>query len=1020
MVRPTLLFLVFAGLWPAVASGKPVGFNEDIRPLLSDRCFHCHGPDAKTRKAGLRLDTFDGATADLGGFAAVVPGDPERSLLLERVSPHAGEDRMPPARTKKPFLTPAEIDRLREWIVQGAKYEAHWAFLPLRRPVVPEVPGRAGAHPVDRFVAARLRDAGFDLAPEADPRTLARRLFLDLTGLLPDPAEVDAFVAAHAEDADAAVEDLADRLLESPHHAERWARHWLDQARYADSNGYTIDGERSQWPWRDWVIRAIRDDLPFDRFTVEQLAGDLLPDPRKEQLVATGFHRNTLINQEGGTDDEQFRNEAVVDRVNTTGAVWLGLTLGCAQCHSHKFDPISQTEYYRLFAFFNQGDDVNHTGSTVEVSEGELLLRDADPALLANWETAKKRAADLDRNRSRRQQAWERAALAPSSSSATPVAWQPLRPEAMTSTDGAVLARLPDDSVLAARGGPRETYTVRWSAPGNPVAAIRLRVLLHESLPAQGPGLAGNGNFVLTGVTVRHGGRPVALASAQADHEQPGFPAAGLIDGDPQTAWAINVGPGSAPGVRMNAPHEAHLVPAVPIPADGRPLEVVLHHELNDGYNVGRFAVDVASVVPPALATERLRDALATKPEDRTEEQKKLLAGEFDRADMERRQAEAELTAARQALGFGESAKSMVMRDLPEPRETFLQVRGDFLRPDRELGPLRPGVPAVFPGLVDDPARPNRLDLARWMVRPDHPLTPRVTVNRVWMRYFGKGLVETENDFGTQGSLPTHPDLLDWLASSFVDQGWSMRKLHRLIVTSRVYRQASVTRPELASVDPLNRMLGRQNRLRVEAEIVRDAALSASGLLEPKVGGPSVMPPQPEGVYAFTQRKVSWVAATGPDRFRRALYTRFYRSAPYPLLTAFDSPDFQSVCTARTRSNTPLQALMTANDEAMFELARGLGHRLLREVPGSGDEADRKRLEHGWRLTVGRSPTPAESKAVADYRRSQEASFLADPAAARQVAGSEELADATSAARVASWTAVARALLNTDEFITRE
>ncbi len=816
-----LTFFVFALAFPALAlaAEAKLDFNRDIRPILSDKCFQCHGPDEKTLEGDVRLDERASAVS----AKAIVPGSPELSEALARVLSDDPDEVMPPPKTKK-IVSPAEADILRRWIAEGAEYEGHWAFEPIATTEPPD-----GKHPVDHFIRAELGRKGIQPSPEADPATLIRRLSLDLTGLLPDPDRVDSFLTEHQKNPDHAVAKLADELLASPHYGERWGRHWLDQARYADSNGYSIDGDRTQWPYRDWVIRAINEDLPFDRFTIEQLAGDLLPNATKAQLVASGFHRNTLINQEGGTDPEQFRNEEVVDRINTTGAVWLGLTLGCAQCHTHKYDPITHREYFELFAFFNHGTDINSTGATLEVAEGELFLNDPEPAKVKAIEEAKNSLAKITAATAKRQVAWENSELGKAASDA------------------------------------KET--------------------------------------------------PLLLA-------------------------------------------------------------------------------------------------LRAKPDKRTNEQKKLLTAEFAKVDREKLAAEKNLAEARRALGLGDAVNTMVMRDLPQPRETFIHLRGSFLDHDRKTGPLSPGVPAALPPLPDKTTPRNRLDLAEWLVRPDHPLVPRVTVNRVWMRYFGKGLVTTENDFGTQGTYPTHPELLDWLAHDFVANGWSMKRLHKLIVTSATYRQSSHARPDLAELDPLNQLLARQNRLRFEAEIVRDAALSASGLLHPKVGGPGVKPPQPEGVYAFTQNKKGWTAATGPDRYRRGLYIQFYRSAPYPLLTTFDSPDFQSVCTARVRSNTPLQSLALANDEALFELAQGLGARLLKDVPAD----DEKRLERAFFLCYARPPSDAERNAVASFRESQLASFVKDPVAAEEVApkGSKDPAEA------ASWTAVARALMNTDEFITRE
>ena len=756
--RTTLFVVTFVvNVSAAIAQAAPVDFNRDVRPILSNNCFFCHGPDKRERKAGLRLDTFDGATTDLGGHAAIVPGDPSKSRLLEMIHPDAEDDIMPPPESKKPPLTAADADLLRRWITEGGKYAGHWAFEPLSKVPPPQVDRVWPRNGIDQFILARFNRENIQPSPVADKETLLRRVSLDLVGLPPTPEQRRDFLADMRPDA---WERLVDSLLESRHYGERWGRHWLDQARYADSHGYSIDGDRDMWPYRDWVIKALNDDMPFDQFTIEQLAGDLLPDATKMQRVASAFHRNTLINQEGGSDPEQFRVEAVMDRVNTTGAVWLGLTVGCAQCHSHKFDPISQREYYQLFAYFNSCTDKNNGGAIISVAEGEVF--------------------------------------------------------------------------------------------------------------------------------------------------------------------------GEAP------------------PPDPRPPK--------------------------------------EKKGANKKKNKKKSGGQL-----------------------------MVMADLKEPRDTYLLVRGDFTRPDKEGGLLRPGVIKAMPPTLPETDTPTRLDLARWLVHKDNPLTPRVTVNRVWMRYFGRGIVETEEDFGTQGSYPTHPELLDWLARRFVENNWSMKKLHRLIVTSATYRQSSKARPDLKETDPRNLLWARQERLRLEGEILRDSALTASGLLHPKIGGPSVRPPQPDGVYAFTQNKKSWKAETGPDRYRRGLYTRFYRSAPYPLFSTFDAPDFQTVCTRRSRSNTPLQALTLANDPAFLELARALARRLATEC-----DTLNARIERGFILTVNRRPEPGESRLLEDYARRQDKELAKDSKAAQALAGNafEELSLPVS--RAAALVCLARVLINTDNFITRE
>ncbi|MEM1295344.1 MAG: DUF1553 domain-containing protein [Verrucomicrobiota bacterium] len=517
---------------------------------------------------------------------------------------------------------------------------------------------------------------------------------------------------------------------------------------------------------------------------------------------------------------------------------------------------------------------------------------------------------------------------------------------------------------------------------------------------------------MLTGIELWARNQQLSITRVQADHAQPGYDASGVIDGNTNTGWAINVGSGSAPAAKMNADHELHLVLATPLPA-GTPVRIVLRHEKNAHYNIGRFAAEIASEAPEMIRREKLLEALRIETKERSDQQKKLLSAQFDREDRELRQAEHQLSLLRQEMGLGkESANAMIMADLEKPRETHIHIRGDFLRKDQETGPLAPGVPKVLPELPPTPETPTRLDLATWLVSDDNPLTARVTVNRVWMRYFGLGLVETENDFGTQGTFPTHPELLDWLAHWFrTEAGWSMKKLHKLIVTSATYQQSSHHRPELMTIDARNLLLARQNRLRFDAEIIRDAALGASGLLTPTIGGPSVRPPQPSGVYAFTQRSKNWVDDQGSNRYRRALYTKFYRSAPYPMLSTFDVPDFQTVCTRRERSNTPLQALTVANSQALFEMAQGLSNRLMQEANSSTE-----RIRLAFELCYSRPPSETEMKVLIDFQVSQAAQFKANPASAKLVAPD----DARNSAEAASWTAVARALMNTDEFITRE
>ena len=781
-MRPLSLVIISLTLpWvvlsdPAFASPlEVIDFNRDVRPLLAENCFQCHGPDAAAREADLRLDVRREAIQVRDGKAAVVPGQPTASTLYVRVTSADPGLRMPPEATGK-TLSPDAVESLRRWIAAGAEYSRHWSLEPIRRPVLPDVRDASWAlSGLDRLVLAPLEHAGIAPSTPADRATLARRLSLDLLGLPPSPELVDRFAVDQHPDA---YGQLVRHLLASPHFGERWGRHWLDQARYADSHGYTNDGARSMWPYRDWVIRAFNDDLPFDEFTVEQLAGDLLPEPTLAQRIATGFHRNTLINTEGGTKPDQFRVEQTKDRVDTTGVVWLGLTVGCAKCHAHKYDPIDQREYYQLFAFFNSTKDEN--------SKEPLLV-------------------------------------------------------------------LP-----------------------NAAQRTRLEVLRNE------------GTDLKKRIATQTG-------ESQAD------------------------------------------------------------------------------------ARERLKDV------EKEQTRLKLLL-----------------------------PTTMVLEERDKPRPTHVLVRGDFLRLGETVGA---GVPAVLPSLEETATeRRSRLDLARWLVRPDHPLTARVRVNRIWMRLFGRGLVETENDFGTQGSLPSHPKLLDWLASEFMDGGWSTKRLIETIVQSATYRQSSRTRPDLETIDPAGKFLARQSRLRVEAEIVRDLGLAASGLLEAQIGGASVYPLQPDGVYAFTQHDKKWQVSPGANRYRRGMYTFFYRSAPHPMLTTFDVPRFNETCTQRARSNTPLQSLTMANDEAFFENAKALALRVLREI--SDSETAVARVRRMFRLCLGRVPQKQEVAELLDYLSRQRERLETRPDDAERLR--PHAGPVVASVDSAAWTAVARVLLNLDEFVTRE
>ena len=993
-------------------AGDEVDFEREVREVLETRCTRCHGE--RKRKADLRLDSAAGlAAGGESGAPLIVPGDPAASLLWQRVTHDDVLERMPPSGDP---LTAEQLDGLRRWIEAGAAWpeddgaRAHWAYVPPVDPAVPEVAGVD--HPVDAFVVAAR--GGEPVAPQAEPAALLRRVSLDLTGLPPDPATVRAF---EADPSDAAYARLVDELLASPHYGEHQAREWLDLARYADSQGYEKDDRRTMWRWRDWVIDAFNADMPFDRFTVEQLAGDLLPDATIDQQIATGFHRNTMTNREGGVDAEEFRVAAVVDRVDTTATVWMGSTLGCARCHDHEYDPFSQREYYELYAFFDHTED--------DGTSDEPRLPAPTPAIEAAVAAADARAAELDALLGTQTPALDAELAAWLAAWGDGFAWRTLRPDRTTAAEGTRLAVLDDDSVLAVGDVlSTDTYTLglplaagggeaSGAAAAEPVVGLRLEVLTDETFPGVGgPGRTGHGNFVLNELSLARVGAdgvetPVALAGARADHSQggnPAWPAGHAVDGDPSSGWAVGGGEGAG--------HQLVVELAEPlVPSPGERLLLRLEQGFGGGHLIGRLRVAV---------TARPVDALVDVPPPAVEAVLETPADARDGEQLARLEAWhrgvapslAVARAARSALQRPEVPTALVLREREEPRDTRLLARGSHLSPG---DPVSADVPAVLPplGARSDGARPTRLDLARWLVTPGHPLTARVAVNRHWARLFGTGLVATVDDFGTQGERPSHPLLLDWLARRY-EEGWSTRALLRTIVTSRTYRQTAAAPADAWREDPANRRLRRGPRVRVEAETVRDVALAASGLLARTVGGPSVFPPQPEGTWAMTYSADRWETSEGDDRFRRGLYTFWRRTAPYPTYQLFDAPSRELVCARRDRTNTPLQALAVLNDPVFVECARALAARLL-ALP---DATDAARVEEGYRLCVARAPTAAETAVLLELLADRRAAGREDPEAAATFAHGEPAAD-LDAGELAAWTLVANVLLNLDETLTK-
>ena len=963
-------------LTAVAARAAPVDYDRDIRPILSTHCFHCHGPDDASRKGGLRLDLAAGARGPTkSGAIAVVPGDPERSELLQRIaSPHADEV-MPPPEAKKP-LAPAQADLLRRWIAEGAPQPAHWSFQAPVRPALPEVAG--AIHPVDRLVRARLAREGLAPAPTADPRTLVRRLHLDLLGLPPTPADVEAFLADRAP---GALERLVDRLLASPHFGERWGRHWLDQARFADSAGYLNDTLRpNAYLFRDWVIDAVNRDVPFDRFTVEQLAGDLLPEATLEQRIATGFHRNSLKNDEAGADLELDRVKNAVDRAATTGAVWLGLTVGCAECHTHKYDPVSIREFYQLYAFFNrtaERDVPAPRPAELTAYERKLAEWEAERARLEAPVTEHVAALAVTRVPE-----WERGLTLPAAR------WTLLRPEEIsfiTEDEERLFAPNADHSVSTGERDPvRTRYVVRAPFAQRGVTGFRL-----EALAGLGekPGRSRGGDFHLAefAVTARTPGgaqERLPFAAARASFAAKATPAAHTLDGDSTTGW----------GVAGQADRAHAIVFELKEPRDfppGTELFVELEHRITGVLTRFRLAATTATgPLEPGPLPDEVLAVLDTPEAARTPADRLALARHVARfADERGRELHRPLAAhfAKRPEFPRTAAPVLVAHE----RKTRVHLRGDYQRPGEEV---LPGTPAVLPPLRARGTVADRLDLARWITDPAHPLTARVAVNQIWLQLFGRGLVATPDNFGALGERPSHPELLDWLATEFTRLGWSRKALIRLLVTSETYRQASRRRADLEERDPLNVLLARQSRHRLEAEIVRDVALASSGLLNPRIGGPSIHPPLPEFVLAFGRNR-AWPETKGPEANRRGMYIHLRRNVPYPMLTAFNAPDASVACLQRERSNSPLQALTLLNDPVFFAAAEALAARLA-EVPGDVDA----RLRHGFALCLGRPPAPAELAALRRHHDDQLA-----------------LGDARAALL-----ATARLLLNLDEFITRE
>ncbi len=1001
-----------AGL-PLLAAGSVAGisaetapqFNRDIRPILSDRCFACHGFDAKAREADLRLDTAEAAHAKREAGTAFVPGKPEESLAWRRIVSTNPDEVMPPADSHLK-LTEEEKERIRRWIEGGAVYEEHWAFQRVDRPALPE----EGKHPVDAIVARRLAAEGLEMATGAARETLARRLSFDLRGLPPSPEEVAGFLADTSPDA---YEKLVDRFLADPAYGERMAWPWLDAARYADSNGYQGDADRTMWPWRDWVASAFNRNLPYDRFTLWQIAGDLLPDATHEQILATGFLRNHPINGEGGRIPEENRAEYVMDMTETVGTVWMGLTLNCCRCHDHKYDPLTQRDYYSLYAFFNQ-TPVDGSGGDPQtapaIAAPSAEQREREERLARELEEADARLAAIVERLAPRQPAWEAERL----SREEREIWQALVPDGIEGTEAEVLE---DRSVLTFGANPvNATYTMRAALSGGALTAVKLEALRHPSMTLGGIARSDSGNFVLTGfeaVLISGGERHrLVFERAEATYEQGGvFKASGAIDEDPGSGWAV------WEGKAIDRDHAAlfHLAEPVEAPP-GSEIEFTLRHDSPHAHhNLGRFRLAVSGNPSPSL-DGALADLLRLPAEERTPEQAKrvretYLKGDAEFSAEERRRdgIEAQLKSLRQ-----EMPKVMVMADRGERRATHILAVGAY---DKPLEEVEADTPPILPPLAKGDGPANRLDLAKWLVSRDHPLTSRVTVNRIWQEFFGIGLIRTPEDFGVQSEVPVHPELLDWLAADFMESGWDLKRLVRTIVTSKTYRQSSRVTPELLEKDPANRLLARGPRFRLPSWMIRDQALAAGGLMPDRLGGAPVRPYQPEHLWPeATFGKVQYVRDKGEALHRRSLYTFWRRISMPPMF--FDNAK-REICTVNpSRTNTPLHALSTLNDVTFVEAARALASRAVSEAGKEPAAA----LSRAFVIVTARAPQAEDLAILLDSYRLARESFAADPQSAQDFLTNGDMPGdpALDAVEHAALASVCLSILNIDEALTKE
>ena len=1089
-MRAALAFLIglplcVARAEPAISGSSTVDFQEDVRPVLADHCFACHGPDGNARQADLRLDTREGAFADRGGYQVIVPGNAAESRLYQRMSHSQEIARMPPPAAER-FPSPGQIETVRLWIEQGAEWSSHWAYEPPVRRAIPEIRStNAAVNEIDAFVLSRLEGEGLGLAPHADRRTLLRRLSFDLTGLPPDPAEIAAFLSDASPEA---YEKQVDRLLDSPHYGERMAMHWLDLARYADTHGFHIDGRRDMWQWRDWVIAAFNDNKPFDEFTVEQLAGDLLPEPTLDQKIATGFNRNHMINHEGGAIPAEYHTEYVVDRVETVSTVWMAMTMGCARCHDHKYDPIKQKEFYEFYAFFNSVDELGLDGVNGNAVPLLKLPDTGQESRLAQLDSAIRSVqADLPDRRVRSQlDEWEHTALSTiphasrdgleghyqmeggfADSSGNYRHGRIMRGEPLFASSKAGQGANFDVDTHVAFPGTREIdlsgpFTLAfWMLPSGLVEkgvihksaekgaqrGLALSLSRPVSIPdtlrreydltvrlSSGPEAAittktkaplrdarGEDRTYHIAITYDGSGRAAGLRFHVNGRPAESTVLSDSLSGSPANDAPFEIGAGRFGNRYTGTLDDLRIYSRV---LDSAEIGVLYDHEPMRAV-LGEPYIDCGSVLADA-PKPAADDIYSPKPDtevsrcrSRSSRLKEYYlthaAPETDRSLNRRLQ---ELRRERSELEKS-VPNVMVMQELPQPRDTFMLARGDYRNRTEKVSPATPDWLPSFPG----EAPRNRLGLARWIASPEHPLTARVAVNNYWQLYFGQGLVRTAEDFGLQGGLPSHPGLLDWLAREFVESGWDIKAIQKKIVMSATYRQCSSVSPELMAKDPENRLLARGPRYRLQAESVRDNALAASGLLDVRVGGPSVFPYQPDGLWkemAYGDMFTAQVyrQGSGRDLYRRSMYTFWKRTIPPPSLAVFDAPDREKCIARRSRTNTPLQALVLMNDPTYVEASRALAQGMIL----AGGKTPEERLRFAFERTLARPPSETEARLLRGLALEQAAKYNAEPNRARDLLriGDSPMPEGLPAPELAAWTVVASSILNLDEAISKE